>query len=154
MTVPAIYEPASYTANGVTTVFPYGFLLLDKGHAQVKVNGVALAVDVGFTVSGVGSLTGGNVTISPAPADLAVVEIARSVPVERENDYQQNGDLLASTLNRDLDLLVMMVQELKALLAQPAQRGRKVRLVVAAEHLYRQEQALLPATPKTKSESP
>lgn len=99
-----------YTANGVTTVFPYQFLLLRAGDLQVTVDGVLLTLTTHYSISGVGVVSGGNVTFVTAPGAGSEVVIARVVPLLRDVDYQEGGDLPAETLDADFDRLWMVIQ--------------------------------------------
>ena len=111
MAVPVQNPVASFTANGVTTVFPYAYLLLSADDLQVTLDGVALTA--GFTVSGVGSVVGGNVTFSVAPVSGTLI-LRRKMSLSRLVDYVEAGDLLAATLNLDLDRIWMVLQGLEA----------------------------------------
>ena len=117
--MPIDYETpiTSTTANGVTTLFPHAFTLLSKDDLVVKteLGGVVSypVVDVDFTVSGVGT-NSGAVTFAVAPANGTLVTRYRDTELKRATDYQENGDLLAETLDQDFDRVVMMVQELFA----------------------------------------
>lgn len=114
MTVPAYTGPNRSTANGVTTVFPYSFPILDDSHVLVTVNGLPRTLGVHYTVTGVGNLAGGNVVFITPPEPAAVVDRQRNMPYIRETNYTNLGDLLASTLNADQDAPVMMIQQLAA----------------------------------------
>jgi hypothetical protein len=46
--------PYIYNANGMTTVFPFEFYVINAGDIQVTVNGTV--VTSGFSVSGVGNV--------------------------------------------------------------------------------------------------
>lgn len=105
----------SSTGNGVTTVFPYTFKILDEADILVEVDGVAKTLTTHYTVSGVGVSGGGNVTFVTAPASGAVVALSRSMAYSRETDYQENGDLLAATLDDDVDRSVMLAQQVRQL---------------------------------------
>lgn len=96
-----------HTGNGVTVTFGYTFTLLDAADLVVRVAGV---VTTAYTVSGLGSPSGGAVTFTTAPANGASVELLRVIGLTRLTDYQNNGDLLAPTLNADFDRLWMAVQ--------------------------------------------
>lgn len=98
------------TANGVTTVFPYTFLIVEESQLSVYLDGV-LQVS-GYTVSGVGVAGGGNVTFSTAPANGVVVERIRETALTRTTDYPPNGDLLESTLDADFDKTWQAMQEI------------------------------------------
>ncbi|EPA3124296.1 phage tail fiber protein, partial [Yersinia enterocolitica] len=108
MSVPNQTPYNIYTANGVTTVFPFGFLIFDAGDLVVSLNGTALAS--GFTVSGVSAVNGGSVTFLTPPASGTVVMLARNMPLVRQTEYQDNGDLLAATVNKDFDRIWMVLQ--------------------------------------------
>ncbi|MDU1755077.1 MAG: phage tail fiber protein, partial [Citrobacter sp.] len=97
-----------YNANGLTTVFPFEFYIISASDIQVSINGAS--VTTGFTVSGVGNVSGGDITFVTPPANGAVVMLERVVPTYRLTDYQDNGDLLASTVNKDFDRLWMAIQ--------------------------------------------
>ena len=102
---------ASSVGNGVTTVFPYAFLLLSESDLVVTFDGVTQVS--GFTVAGVGNPSGGNVTFTTPPASGVVVTLARILPLARSIDYQDAGDLLAATLNGDFDRLWLALQQLQ-----------------------------------------
>lgn len=61
-------------------------------------------------MSGIGNKDGGDLTFLTPPADGAVVMLARVVPTFRLTDYQDNGDLLADTVNKDFDRIWMAIQ--------------------------------------------
>lgn len=109
MSVPDQTTIFQYTGNGVTTTFAYGFYLLSEDDIVVSVDDVALTT--GFTVNGIGSQSGGAVIFDTAPADGVSVVILRQVAVQRDTDYQRNGDLRAQTLNLDFDRLWMAMQD-------------------------------------------
>ena len=100
---------ASHTGNGVATVFAYSFGVLAAADIKVLVDGVE--VTTGFTVSGVGSRTGGTVTFSVAPANGADILIVREVVRKRDTDYQYSGDLREEVLDDDFDRIWMALQE-------------------------------------------
>ncbi|GKV93519.1 hypothetical protein H2Y56_05890 [Pectobacterium aroidearum] len=109
MAVPEQTPYNIYTANGVTTVFPYEFYILQAGDLAVSIDGVA--VTTGFTISGVGTVNGGEVTFLVAPAAGGTVMLERSIPAARTTDYQDNGDLLADTVNKDFDRIWMAIRQ-------------------------------------------
>lgn len=115
MTVNVEIPIASSTANGVTTSFPYAFTVLAA--ADLKVFGTlagavtAYVLGVDYTLAGVGS-NAGSVNFIVAPAAGTVITRYRDSGLERLTDYQDNGDLLADTLNLDLDRLWLVLQEI------------------------------------------
>ena len=104
----------SSTGNGVTTVFPYTFLILDEADIAVYVDDVLQTLTTDYTVSGVDNPSGGNVTFVSAPGSGTTVVRLREMAYARTTDYQENGDLEAATLDADLDAMVMLVQQLNA----------------------------------------
>lgn len=106
----------SSTGNGVTTVYPYTYKILDEADILVEVDGVAKTLTTHYTVSGVGVSGGGNVTFVTAPASGAVVVLSRSMAYSRDTDYQESGDLLAATLDEDVDRVTMLVQQVRQLI--------------------------------------
>ncbi|HEI8775490.1 phage tail fiber domain-containing protein [Enterobacter cloacae] len=108
MSVPNQTPYIIYNANGVTTVFPYEFYIITAGDIQVTINGSV--VTSGYSVSGVGNVGGGDVIFLTPPVSGAVIMLERVVPTYRLTDYQDNGDLLADTVNKDFDRLWMAIQ--------------------------------------------
>lgn len=108
MSVPDQTPYNIYTANGLTTVFTYEFYIISASDLQVSVNGSI--VTSGYTVAGVGNKDSGDITFLTPPANGAVVMLERVVPTYRLTDYQDNGDLLADTVNKDFDRLWMAIQ--------------------------------------------
>ncbi|EMR3366422.1 phage tail protein [Klebsiella aerogenes] len=108
MSVPNQIPYNIYTANGQTTVFTYKFYIISASDLEVSMNGSV--VTSGYTVSGVGNKDGGDITFLTPPANGAVVMLERVVPTYRLTDYQDNGDLLADTVNKDFDRIWMAIQ--------------------------------------------
>lgn len=108
MSVPNQTPYNIYTANGLSTVFTYEFYLITANDLQVTINGNI--VTTGYTIAGVGNVSGGDVTFLTPPANGATVMLERVVPTFRLTDYQDNGDLLADTVNKDFDRLWMAIQ--------------------------------------------
>ncbi|HCW2960546.1 hypothetical protein HUC53_06555 [Escherichia coli] len=108
MSVPNQTPYIIYNANGLTTVFPFEFYIINSGDIQVSINGTT--VTSGYSVSGTGNVGGGDVTFITPPASGSVVMLERVVPTYRLTDYQDNGDLLADTVNKDFDRLWMAIQ--------------------------------------------
>lgn len=113
---------ASSTANGATTVFPHAFKVLEADDLLVRglLAGAytTFVLGVDYTVSGLGA-DSGAVTFLTAPPSGMVITRTRRTRRRRLTDYQNNGDLPAATLNRDLDRLVMMAQEAAAAAQTP-----------------------------------
>lgn len=109
MSVPDQPTIFPHTGNGVTTTFAYGCYLLAAEDLVVSIDGAELTS--GFTIVGVGSPSGGAVIFDVAPAIDTSIQLYRQVTLERETDYQRNGDLRSDTLNRDFDRIWMAIQD-------------------------------------------
>lgn len=105
-----------YTGNGVTTVFAYGFRILDASHISVVRTeaGVetVLTLNTDFSVSGVGDAGGGSITMTAAPTALQTVTNLRNVPFTQEIDLENQGPYFAETVEGGFDLAVMRDQQL------------------------------------------
>jgi hypothetical protein len=136
MPVPNQTPVNSSTGNGVTTVFPYTFKILEDADILVQVDGVTKTLSTHYTVSGAGVDGGGNVTFITAPADGSVVVRKRNLGYERVDfDYQEGGGFEAATVDEDIDRLVMMLQQLNANLL----RAPKAPASVTADQVLSQD---------------
>jgi len=103
-----------YTATSSQTVFAYGFAIFEDADLKVYQDTTLLTLTTHYTVSGAGTSAGGNVTLVTGATTGDIITIYRDLAVARSSDYQTGGDLLAETLNDDLDKVVMMVQQSEA----------------------------------------
>lgn len=113
MSVPVQTTFTAATGNGVTTVFPFQFLIQSGDDLQVFVNGVAAAQGVGYTVSGLNVSSGGAVTFPVAPPVGANIVMRRVIALMRNKDYQYQGEFNSETVNRDFDRLWMALQNMQ-----------------------------------------
>lgn len=117
ITVPDNDARKQYVASAGQTVFPYDFPIFDEDHLVVQqtvaLTGVttALIITTHYTVSDVGAAGGGNVTLVTGAAVNDIITIERDVPVERTTDFLDGGDYRAESINRELDLQTMMMQQ-------------------------------------------
>lgn len=120
MTVPVQTPANRSTASGSTPDFAYDFLLLAKADMLVTIDGVVKVLDTDYTIpnSGINNQTGGLLTFAVNPTAGAYVELVRNMPYKRDTDYQEGGDLLSDTLDRDIDRCVMLIQQLKEAIAR------------------------------------
>jgi hypothetical protein len=107
-----------YVGNGVTTVFATGFVYHDKGHVFVYKETIstgavsALTLTTHYTLSTPSNPSGGNVTMLAAPTNNERITIARIVPYEQLTDYVNNDQFDGVTHERQMDLIVMQIQQL------------------------------------------
>ena len=111
LTVNDVTPRVQYTATASQTVFAYGFAIFADADLKVYQNTTLLTLTTHYSVSGAGTTAGGNVTLGTGATAGDIITIYRDLAVSRASDYQTGGDLLAETLNDDLDKLVMMVQQ-------------------------------------------
>ncbi len=103
MTVSSLVYKISYAGNGTSTAFAVPFYFLASSQLLVTLRSAAgvetiQLLDVNYTVTGAGVLTGGTVTMTVAPATGATVTISRNVPITQTTDFQPNDRLPAETL--------------------------------------------------------
>jgi hypothetical protein len=120
MTLTTTSREVIYQGNDVTTVFPYAFRIDDAAHVEVYTR-VAEATDLtqvfNFSVTGIGVSTGGNITYPTAGPALATgleLVILRTVPYTQELDITNQDGFLPETLEDELDMLEMQIQQLAA----------------------------------------
>ena len=109
MAVPAGPTEKRYTGNGVTTIYTIPFLLLAASDLDVFIDGAEVVS--GFVITGAGNPTS-TITFTTAPADQSEILLTLNIPFERLNDYQENGDFLSSTVNRDFDRIWQALKQL------------------------------------------
>lgn len=95
--------------DGVTTVFPYEFQLLAAADLVVTVDNVVIPSSA-FILTGVGVQAGGDVTFNVAPLAGATVLLSRVIALQRNTDYQYNGDLKETTVDNDFNRLWQALQ--------------------------------------------
>jgi hypothetical protein len=116
MTVSSSTNRVSYAGNGSTTVFPYTYKIFDQDDLTVilrAANGTETVklITSDYTVSGVGSAGGGNVTMLTAPATGETLVILREQDLVQELDIVPNDPFPADSLEGALDKLTFMVQQ-------------------------------------------
>lgn len=117
MTVSSATNKLTYTGNGSTTVFPYTFPILDDDEIKVVlVNTTTHAATVKtktthYSVSGVGSSSGGNITMVTAPTSSEKLILVRNMTGTQEIDYEEYSSFPASTHEEALDRLTMGFQQ-------------------------------------------
>ena len=117
MTVSTTINKISYAGNGTATVFAIPFPFQEAGHLKVyqMLDGVRIR-RTDWTIEN------GNLIFAAAPVDKSHIVIMRELPLRQETDYRENEILPAETLERDLDKLTMLAQQL----AEELERSVKV----------------------------
>jgi len=105
MTVTSNPTRNDYTSTGGQLVFAYSFKIVTESDIKVIVGGVVKTLTSDYTVSGVNSPTGGNVTLNAGISAGITVSLIGDMELDRDADYQNNGAFLASDVNGDFDRL-------------------------------------------------
>lgn len=110
MTVNVQTNRTSATGNGVLTTFPFSFPLLLATDMTVYVNGVLQTS--GYTVSINANGVGGNVIFSVPPANLALIDFIRIVPLTQETTFPREQKFPNQSISNAYDKLTMICQQL------------------------------------------
>jgi hypothetical protein len=113
----AITRRVVFTGSAGLGPYAFSFEILDQDDLAVYFNATSLTITTDYTVTinanGTGSVnivTGGSVPSTPTASDQIVIVGARDI--ERVTDFVTAGDLLASSLNEQLDALTIFDQQL------------------------------------------
>lgn len=124
MTLSTTPNRISYAGNGTATVFAFPYYFIQEADLVVilkdNVTGVETTqiITTNYTILGEGEQAGGSVTMLVAPPTGTTLTILRDpVPVQ-EVDLVENDKLPAETVERELDLITMILQRHKDLLAR------------------------------------
>ncbi len=126
MSLSTTASKVQYSPNGSTTVFPFALYFLDAAHLVVTLTD-ATGVDtlqvitVNYTVQGVGTTSGGQVTMNVAPASGTTLTIKRVVPITQLVHYVPTNSFPATTHEQALDRLTMVCQQLAELFGRCVQ---------------------------------
>ena len=113
----AITRRVVFTGSAGLGPYAFSFDILDQDDLAVYFNATSLTITTDYTVTinanGTGSVnivTGSSVPSTPTASDQIVIVGARDI--ERVTDFVTAGDLLASSLNEQLDALTIFDQQL------------------------------------------
>lgn len=111
-TVPEAPAAHRYIASGGSTSFAFGFRIDQPDEVEVLLGDVTQTLWIHYTVSGMGSNTGGLVQFHTPPAANTRVTILRRQPLRQASVYFPNEPFPARRLEADLDNLAKQVQML------------------------------------------
>ena len=117
MTVSSTTKRNSYSGNGSTTVFAYSFKIFDDDDITVILRTDSTGSEAvqtkttHYSVSGVGSGSGGNITFGSAPASGITVVLLRETAQTQATDYTPNDPFPAASHEDALDKITLMVQD-------------------------------------------
>jgi len=118
MTISTTIIKNSYSGDGSTTVFPYTFKISAEADIQVIIraaNGTETVktLTTDYTISGVGSASGGNVTMVTAPSATETLVIRRETIQTQTVDLVENDPFTAETVEGAFDKSIAVSQELQ-----------------------------------------
>lgn len=118
MTVATTTNRVDYTGNGSTTVFSFTFRIFADTDLVVTTAdelGIETELVLGddYTVSGVGSYSGGSITLGAALTDGYAMTIQRVLPFTQETDLRNQGAFYAETHEDVFDRMAMVNQQLQ-----------------------------------------
>lgn len=102
---------AAFTGDGIVTQYTVVFKLPDTHNLEIRFDQVIMPNSGASAYTVVTGSSGTTITFAQAPAAGVDIEIRRVTPLQRQINYQDNGDLLAETLNKDFDTLWLSMQE-------------------------------------------
>tara|TARA_R100000655_G_scaffold6558_4_gene18694 strand:+ start:2338 stop:4476 length:2139 start_codon:yes stop_codon:yes gene_type:complete len=118
MTVSSTTTRNSYSGNGSTTTFAYGFKIFADADLTVILRASTGAETVQsltthYTVTNAGNASGGNVVFGSAPASGVTVVIRRNMGITQATDYVANDPFPAATHEDALDRLTFISQQMQ-----------------------------------------
>jgi hypothetical protein len=116
MTVSSSTNKVSFNGDGSTTVFAYSFKIFDEDDLTVILRNASggetvQTISTNYSVSGVGNVSGGNVTMVTAPATGESLTILREQPLTQGLDLVPNDPFPANSIEDTLDKITFMVQQ-------------------------------------------
>ena len=115
MTIETQVSKIRYTGDGAARVFPVPFPVRQAEHLRLYLAsalGTEIVLESGYTVQGAGT-DKVSVTLSaplPSGKNLAIV---RLVPLTQQMDLENGGNFDAETIERQLDITEMQIQQLQ-----------------------------------------
>jgi hypothetical protein len=117
MSISSTNSRNNYTGNNTTATYNYTFRILDQDDLLVTVRDTSdvettLAITTDYTVTGVGSLSGGTIVLTAGNlATGYVLSIRRVVPLVQETDIRNQGAFYPEIHEDQFDRQVMMAQQ-------------------------------------------
>ena len=137
MTVSSSTSKVSFSGNGSLTTFAYSFKIFDQDDLTVILRAAdgtetVQTITTHYTVTGVGSASGGNVVFGTPPANGVTVVILREQPLTQGLDLVANDPFPAESLEEALDKLVFMTQKHEEELSR-AIKGSRTNVIANSE---------------------
>ena len=110
---------SEYIATAGQTVFPFPFKVFEDINLQIFLTPVGqspndvndeITLTIDYTVV-INGDNGGEITLNVGATAGDAITITRNLAIDRLVEYQTNGDLLAATLNMDMDYQAYMIAD-------------------------------------------
>ena len=113
MTLTSTTNRSTHTGNNSTTAFSYSFKIFDQSEIDVYLDGVEKTITTHYTISGVDSDSGGNVTFTSGntPGTGVAIVFVRNIAKTQTTDYTVTGQINPQTIEDALDKLTMQSQK-------------------------------------------
>lgn len=111
--VPAATPYIQYIATNGQTLFPYPFVITQDSDLVVVVNGVTQPTDSGYTLSGQGNSTGGNVMFTVGQTAGAIITLYRNIVIQRITQISQNSGFSSTAFNAEYNNIYLILQQLQ-----------------------------------------
>ena len=118
MTISSTVNRVSYSGNGSTTAFSFGYLFFSNADLKVilVVNSTGAettkTITTHYTITGAGDASGGTVTMGTAPASGETLVIIREVGLTQGLDLVENDAFPSDLVEQELDRATMMAQQI------------------------------------------
>jgi len=109
--ITAVARRISYSGSAGTGPYAFNFPILAQTDLAVYKNAVLLTLTTDYTVSITASTGTGSVTLGSAASGSDQITISGARAIQRTTDFVTAGDLLASSLNTELDSQTIFVQQ-------------------------------------------
>jgi hypothetical protein len=118
--IDAVIPRTEIIASAAQTEFVYLFPIFDEDDLKVYLRPAdvdpddstqLLTLGTDYSVTGVDTEEGGYITLVTPASEDDIIIIQRDTTVQRTSDYNPGSPITAADLNRDLDYIIMMLQE-------------------------------------------
>lgn len=119
MTISSTVNRDDYVGSGSTDTYSYTFRIVNEAHLQVTQRDTddvetTLTLNVDYTVTGVGSASGGTIVLTAGNLTLNYeLTIRRVVPLKQETDIRNQGDFYPENHEDAFDYLMMCLQQIQ-----------------------------------------
>lgn len=109
--ITAVTRRKTYSGSAGTGPYAFTFPIISQTDIAVYKNSVKLTLTTNYTVT-INSNGTGSVTLVSAATSADTITIIGSRAIERTTDFVTAGDLVAASLNEQLDSQIIMIQQL------------------------------------------